>query len=53
MSSRLQNVARNAEGGQAMLATVPQVPTWIDENVGYLRDNILPDDDAEAERLAR
>lgn len=39
-----KNAPHNVEGGREVLATVPQAPTRIDKIVGYLWDDILPDD---------
>ena len=36
-----------------MLTLVRQDTAWIDEIKNYLQDRILPEDDAEAERIAR
>ena len=36
-----------------VLAGSPQESSWIDEIRGYLKENILPGDDASAQRIAR
>ena len=40
-------------GEHAVLATCSQEPSWIDEIRGYLKEAILPEDDAAAEKIAR
>lgn len=35
-----------------MLATCPQEPSWISEIQGYLKENILPEDNVTVERIA-
>ena len=40
-------------GDRLLLTLVRQDTAWIDEIKNYLQDRILPEDDAEAERIAR
>ena len=41
------------QDGQPVLPISSQGVSWIEEILGYLRDDILPDDDTDADRLAR
>jgi len=36
-----------------VLSASPQEPSWMDDIFGFLKENILPEDDATAEQIAR
>jgi hypothetical protein len=42
-----------ASGNSLLLAAAPQVASWITELKDYLTTKTLPEDDTEAERVAR
>ena len=45
--------ANHAPGEHDVMATERVTPPWAMDLLRYIRDHVLPEDDAEAERIAR